>query len=280
MKPLKDTLCFKAASRGLAPAALAVLLAFSCSIKEDRVGCPCILRIYPDKSLDADYYLSIMNKFRIMDVQTGEIHLKSALDAAVFAKGEPAVFTIPKGNIEMLGIFGIEEMKDEGTALRIKEGGQADKVLVYGNALDCTGEMANDTLKLAKQWCTMRISVKKTESGVPGKCQITSHWDGFDLMTLSPTKGGFTFDADTLQEGNYSVRLPRQGDSSLALRLIYDKEETGTDYPIGRLISEAGYDWNKKSLDDLVVYIDRSDVSIGIVVAGWENGKDYGNIEI
>lgn len=280
MKPLKDTLCFKAASRGLAPAALAVLLVFSCSIKEDRVGCPCILRVYPDRSLDADYYLSIMNKFRIMDVQTGDIHLKSSLDATAFAKGEPSVLTIPKGNIEMLGVFGIEDMKDEGTALRIQEGGQADKVLVYGSALDCTGEMANDTLKLAKQWCSMRISVKKTESGVPGKCQLISHWDGFDLMTLSPTHGVFTFDADNLQEGNYSVRLPRQGDSSLTLRLVYDEEETGADYPIGKLISEAGYDWNKRSLDDLVVYIDRSDVSIGIVVAGWENGKDYGNIEI
>ena len=262
--------------------ALLALAALSCSIKEERDECPCLLSIFPDGSLEQGMYKSISNSFLISDAGSGQQFFQGSLAGDSFAGGNPYKIKLPKSSVNVHSIFGVKNMKGNGSVLRIGEGSQADSVFVYSGLVDCTGETASDTLQLAKQWCSMRISFKQSESWQVDECSLKGEWDGFDTGTLLATKGSFNFDAEKIKENSYIARLPRQGDDSLVLTIEYDNDDRKftRQYPIGEYIAEARYDWNKRELDDLVVFIDRAEVRVVVVVPSWDNGKDYGELEI
>lgn len=260
--------------------ALLALAALSCSVKEERDGCPCLLSIYPDGSLEQGMYKSISNSFLISDAGSGQEYFQGSLASDSFAGGKPYKIKLPKSSVNVHSIFGVKNMKGTGSILRIGEGSQADSVFVYSGLVDCTGETASDTLQLAKQWCSMRISFKQSDNWQVDECSLKGEWDGFDTGTLLATKGSFIFDAEKIKENSYIARLPRQGDDSLILTISYDDYHFTRQYPIGEYIAEARYDWNKRELDDLVVFIDRAEVRVVVVVPSWDNGKDYGQLEI
>lgn len=260
--------------------ALLALAALSCSIKEDREECPCVLSIYPDGSLEQGMYKSISNTFLISDAGNGQEFFNGSLASDSFAGGKPHRMKLPKTPVNLHCVFGVRDMTGTGSELRIGEGSQADSVFVYSGLVDCTGEVASDTLHLAKQWCSMRISFKQSDYWQVDECSLKGEWDGFDTGTLLATRGSFNFDAEKLKENSYIARLPRQGDNSLILSISYDNYKFTRQYPIGEYIAEARYDWAKKELDDIVVFIDRAEVRVVVVVPSWDNGNDYGELEI
>ncbi|MDT3361216.1 MAG: hypothetical protein LIR31_04415 [Bacteroidota bacterium] len=258
------------------------LVAASCSVKEVREDCPCVLSIYPDDKLESDVYRTISSSFSIIDSVNEDRYSSGSFGSDVFSGGKPCKLKIPKARVNLSCIFGIRKMKGDGSVLRISEGSQADSVYIYGSSIDCTGEQATDTLNLAKQWCSMRISFKKSDDWKPESCTLKSEWDGFDINTLLATKGDFSFKAEQVEEGSFQARIPRQGNDSLTLSYTYDNGHnvlSTKSFPIGEYIAKARYDWMKKNLDDLVVLIDRSEIRVEVVVANWEKGTDYGDIE-
>lgn len=171
-------------------------------------------------------------------------------------------------------------MKEDGNLIKIGNGYQADSVFVYSSKIDCSGETASDTLHLAKQWCSMRISFNQAEDWKVTECLLTGAWNGFDITTLAATKGNFSFEAEALQKDSFGARIPRQGDDSLVLTVFYGDEHLQREYPIGEFIKKAGYNWMKKELDDLVILIDRAEIKVVITVPQWDKGTDYGDVEI
>lgn len=260
--------------------ALLALAALSCSVKEDRDDCPCVLSIYPDGSMEQGMYKSISNSFLISNTDSGQQYFQGSLAGDSFAGGKPYKIRLPKSSVNVHSVFGVKTMRSTGSALRIGEGAQADSVFVYSSQINCMGEFAADTLHLAKQWCSMRISFKQSDSWQVDDCSLKGGWDGFDTGTLAATKGSFFFEAERLKENSYAARIPRQGDDSLILTISYDNNRFTRQYPIGQYIAEARYDWGKRELDDIVVFIDRAEVRVVVVVPTWDNGNDYGELEI
>ena len=267
--------------RNFVCASLLLTAAASCSIKEERVECPCILSVFPDKSVSERVYMSVLNSFQVSDLADGRSYYDNGIVSEGFPGGTPLKVAVPKSVVSVHGVFGSGGIKGTGDVLRIREGSQADSVFIYDNGMiDCTGETARDTLKLAKQWCSMRISFKKDEHFHVSTCSLEGAWDGFNTKTLRATKGSFHFDAEHLRDNSFAARLPRQGDNSLTLRIEYEEPGITVEYPLGELIAEARYDWSKANLDDLVVFIDRAEVKVEVVVPGWDKGTDYGDVEI
>lgn len=260
-------------------ALLLLLVNLACSVKEERGECPCVLSVFPDLSIEAKAYRRISNLFIIREAESGYRLHNGELKLTAFTEGKPVKVNLPKTEVTLNGIFGIRTMDEDGTVLRIENGRQSDSIYVYNSRIDCTGETAADTLRLSKQWCTMRISVTKSEEWQPEACRISSQWNGLDLSTMQAMKGLFSFSAVRIKNDSYIVRLPRQGDDSMTLQLDF-KDGLSSSYPIGILISEAGYNWSKASLDDIIVFIDRTDISVNTLVSEWDEGYDYGNIEI
>lgn len=259
---------------------LPILLLLSCSIKEDRDNCPCRLSIYPDSRLDGIEYKRMPNTFHIADKRTGAGYFEGNIEPDDFTGSKPYEIRIPKSSVMLSSVFGMRRMRSEGKVLRIEEGRQADSVFVYQSTIDCTSEKAADTLQLAKQWCTIRISFNYEESADVCKCEFLGEWNGFMTNTLEAVKGSFHFDAEAVGKDSYMARVPRQGDDSLILSVTYGENGFQRQYPIGEYIQEVNYNWSKSDLDDIVILIERARVQVFIVTEGWEKGHDYGEIEI
>ena len=257
------------------------LLAVSCDIKEERVGCPCVLSIYPDGSIDGNTYKSISNDILVYDFATGRKYYDGSVESDNFAGGKPCKLKIPKSSVNIRGIFGVRAMKEDGPVLRIGKGLQADSVFVYSGYADCLGETASDTLDLAKQWCSVRITFNQNENWKVSECTLSGEWNGFDTSTLETARGSFYFEAEATGGDSFIASVPRQGDNSLSLSVAYGGDEKQyREFPVGKLIEEARFDWNKKDLDDVVILIDRAQIQVQIIIADWEKGTDYGNVEI
>ena len=102
-------------------------------------------------------------------------------------------------------------------------------------------------------------------------------WDGFDAATLAPHGGAFVFAPDTLSRNKFLIRVPRQADESMKLTVrtaFFPKT-----YPLGEYIAESGFDWQKESLDDAMIFIDKATVKVEILTKEWDNGTDYGTVE-
>ena len=146
-------------------------------------------------------------------------------------------------------------------------------------------ELARDTVTLYKQWCTLQLRLEGSEAWKPYFFEIHGDWNGLSLRDLSPVKGALFCVPRKTGVNTFEVRLPRQGDSSLSLQ-VYDTdpyglpEELKYEYPLGRLMENRGYDWDRRSLGDAVITIDYAKADVLVEISGWDEGGDNKDITI
>lgn len=277
MKPTLTAGIFRVLFRMVA-ASLPFFCISSCSVKEERTGCPCILSIYPDPSVEFTRYDKFGNTIRLVNEENGQVYSVKQFPKGSFTDGEPVIMSIVKGTVSFYAVFDLSNGDVYGTDnVIIREGCQADSVFVHRNTLNCYGESASDTLRLKKQWCSLFIHLSDGNSYLPGDVKLESSWDGFDAATLAPHGGAFVFTPDTLSRNKYLIRVPRQADKSMKLTVhsaFFPKI-----YPLGEYIAESGFDWQKESLDDAIIFIDKATVKVEILTKEWDNGTDYGTVE-
>ena len=251
----------------------------ACSVKEDRSDCPCLLSIYPDPGIDPDKFKIFGNTFLIRDLQSGEKYAHGLLsfDTYSYIPQRAVTLRIPKSRVSLCSVFSSSGAADE--FITIPDGCQADSVFVHLSAIDCTGETAQDTLRLLKQWCSLYIHLDDSNRYSEGDVRLEGRWNGFEAATLTPSPGIFNFAPDTLSRNRFMIRLPRQADESLALEVRDPDSDYIKTYPLGEYIAKSRYDWKKHSLDDIIVYIDNSSVRIEVLTMEWNNGTDYGTVE-
>ena len=71
------------------------------------------------------------------------------------------------------------------------------------------------------------------------------------------------------ENGVYQVRVPRQVDNSLELVMLEDSEIVDR-LPLGEYIARSGYDWTAEDLDDVNVALDLEMQQVMITVSGWD----------
>ena len=250
----------------------------SCSVKEERLGCPCILSIYPDPSIDFVKYDNFGNTIRLVNGEDGAEYSVNHFPKGSFLEGIPIKLTIRKGSVNFYAVFNLSEDEVPGNdSVIIREGCQADSVFVHRNIISCQGETASDTLRLQKQWCSLFIHLSDGNRYSPGDVTLEGGWNGFDAATLAPHCGSFIFVPDTVSQNKFLIRVPRQADESM--KLTVQSPYFPKTYPLGEYIADSGFDWQKESLDDAIVFIDKATVRIEILTKEWENGTDYGTVE-
>ncbi len=239
------------------------LLALSCcSVKEDRSGCPCLLRLdMSDAGAEAPVKVNVL---------ASDGFACSGLYGSDGGQDVPEMlFRIPKGPAHVLAVAGDEGCFSDFSGLRIPLGKECPSVFMYTSAVDASGESCEDKVRLCKNYC--RISVRMAtgpESPYPFSARIIGNVSGYSFMAV-PEYGEFSCAMSQDGEGLFHANVPRQTDSSLILRMTED-DEVLRDFAIGEYLEAGGYDWTAENLADVELYIDYAKADITFIVEDWE----------
>lgn len=235
----------------------------SCTVKEDRGPCPCVLDIFLEDCRDYAERLGIS----AWDT-SGRLFL-DRIDTDQY----PGSYQkkVPKGFLNVCAYGGVKSMALKGDRLTIPDGQQCDPVWAYrGSELDATGESAEDHVVLHKQFAVIHIKLDSlTQMAGEIVLRAVGTVNGLDIATLEPIHGDFRCFTALDAEMHHTVNVPRQLDDSLELEVYLNGVLTRT-VRIGELIANAGYSWTKEDLDDIYISLGLfTNRSAAVRVNGW-----------
>ena len=258
-----------------------MLFLSSCSIKEDRDGCPCwmtvempgqaghdgekvgqdgkspvgagddgtvVLRLRGNSDEDAvDYEYRVTEAVRV-DV--------GALEYEV-PRGSVGVSAVAFGN-EIPGRAGYDGKSAgyDGDEIRVPVGEQMDSLYGFFKMYHTRCESVLCDVELHKEFCTVSFTLGEDGYSSPYRIEVWGNVAGVSAWDLIPVKGDFRY-APVQKNGVYQVRVPRQEDNSLELVMVEMPDQVGHD---GRSPVGAGDDGERTVVDRLPLgeYIARS----------------------
>lgn len=251
---------------------------FACSVRENRLPCPCYLdidyqdllsagRAYaPEACIDVKLYapLPVWSENHRMD-----------------ACPDVEEVTVEKSQIRVVGLVHNRPSRDflaGGTQITYVPGNQIDSLFVHTEEVDCSGEEARSVLRPYKQFSTLTI----TDEEDGALCRqynlvVRGTTCGFDAVDFAAVDGTYLY---TVQEddgtGRIRVRIPRQKRSDLVLE-FWDKNDHLKRFssPVGLCLFASGYDPDAPELPDFDLRIDFRQILLYLRVSDWEEEHVY-----
>lgn len=254
----------------------------SCSVKEDRVPCPCYLNVgFQDADREAVREDVNLLGWNSAEIFSESIHIQDY---------EPYwVKPVRKGVFNFSASRGSASSNRDGHLIRIPLGRQSDSLYAFHDEIAATGDMVYSDVLFHKQFCTVFLDIMKTEELMKGFVfEVEGNTCGFDLFNFAPVPGQFLCQPVPGDNGRIvPFRLPRQSDNSIVLKIFHKDNETDAredyvsvgNFPLGEYIARTGYDWKTVDLQDVYITIDLVLGYISIKVEGWEEGFTYSFIE-
>ena len=235
----------------------AFLLA-SCSVKEDRTDCPCLLSL----DLTGIPVLPV-----VLDV-TGE---DGYAYTQVVHGDTVVVLPVPKGRVTVSAVGGA--LSEGDGSIRIPSGEEAPPLYLFHREVSAEGEQIILPVHLRKQYCRLEL----TFSGPPGfgppfEVEVDGRVDGWE-SDGSPSEGDFSHRILPGADGNAVLRLPRQGDDSLVMHIVFLDQVVRT-FALGAYIESAGYDWDAQDLKDLALKVDISVTGVALTSEFWGRSEE------
>ena len=247
-------------------AQIIIFMLASCSVKEDRRVCPCILEvIFSDREIIDDPVTLV----GWSDEEVFGVRVKTA--------DYPEKYThkAPRTMISFGAAEGVVNCLQKGHSLIVPKGYECDSLYVFSELVDCTGETAQTTVKFHKQFATVNLGVTNTDYEAGDySFVVESHSCGIDMLSYAPIEGDFRCIPRLYEDKKYQYRVPRQCDESMTLAVTHYSGDTAI-FPLGRLVSSIGYDWEAEDLQDIYIILDIARGRIGVGVAGWEDTEDF-----
>ena len=241
--------------RMLVPAVLAA--ACSCSVKEDRDRCPCVLAL----ELSGLPVTPV-----VLSVEAGEFS-----HTEVVHRDTVVVLQVPKGVAAVSAVGGAIPEGDGG--VRIPEGEQAPALFLFHAGLDLSAEQLVLPVVLHKQFCRLDLVFKGPPGyGPPFDVEVEGFRCGW-LRDGTPMPGAFRKRLQPGPDGTATLRLPRQGDDSLLMHIVFSDQVVRT-FALGQYIAATGYDWSAPDLDDLTLTVDISVTSVTISTDAWTTTEE------
>lgn len=243
----------------------AVTAVVSCSVKEDRVDCPCWL----------DYHLQECSReaITVSAWNEGQIFIEP-IDIRDYAEFYER--TVPKGMVTTAVFSGKTRMAVRRDSLVIARGFECDSIWAHHNLVDCNWEFAHDTVRLHKQYSTVHLKMDNDkDEPYPFRLVVRSNICGLDFKTNEPLYGAFEVELKEWKNNNYEFRIPRQADDSMTMD-IYRGEELLNTLPFGKTIAEAmreenSFTWNSLDLGDIYIGVDYARTRVTVSVEPWDS---------
>ena len=289
---------------------LGMLFLSSCSIKEDRDGCPCwmtvemlgqaghdgekvgqdgrspvgagddgwvVLRLRGNSEEDAvDYEYQVTEAVRV-DV--------GALEYEV-PRGSVGVSAVAFGN-EIPGRAGYDGLKAgydgksagyDGDEIRVPVGEQMDSLYGFFKMYHTRCESVLCDVELHKEFCTVSFTFGEDGYTSPYDIEVWGNVAGVSAWDLTPVLGEFRY-APMQKNGVYQVRVPRQEDNSLELVMLEIPDQVG--YDGEEIPGQAGYDGERAGDDGERVVVDRLPLGEYIVRSGYDwTAEDLDDVNV
>lgn len=243
-----------------------LLLQSSCSVKEDRRVCPCILEVgFAGRE-------SIGDPVTLVAWCDGEV-----FEDRINTEDYPDVYThdTPRAMIAFGAVRGLGKCVQEGHKVIVPSGVECDSLYAYSDFVDCSGETARTTVVFHKQFATVHLGVTNT-----GFCaddyslELESHSCGIDILTCEAIEGTYSCIPEPEDNNRYRCRICRQSDDSIVLKVAHKSGDSAV-FPLGKIASSIGYEWNAVDLQDIFITLDIARGRVGVGVAGWESMEDF-----
>lgn len=238
---------------------MALVLA-GCSIREDRTSCPCTV-IVDFSQIDPTRF----GETGLIAVNDGTMVLEDIIPAERYS--DPYSFRVRRVSTAVDIFSGWPGGHVSGNGFTVSEGEQFPKLYLHSEHIDTGAESVLLTAGLHKSFCKVTICLKSWE-GSPYSLSVTGNTCGYDYDGKTVC-GAFEYSPAPDGDGICSVRIPRQCDSSLMLRITEDGDVL-REFALGEYIEKSGYDWAAEDLEDVEVEIDYAKTDIVFKVNGWQ----------
>lgn len=272
-----------------------MLLLSSCSVKEDRSGCPCWMTVdlsdvaesrwkspkvqscaeYQEvtKSLESRQHIAESVVLRLRgNSDEDEVDYSYQVTEAVRAGVGALEYEVPRGSVGVSAVaFGNEipgRAGYDGDEIRVPVGEQMDSLYGFFKMYHTRCESVLCDVKLHKEFCTVSFTLGEDGYISPYDIEVWGNVAGVSAWDLMPVLGVFRY-APMQKNGVYQVRVPRQVDNSLELVMLEDSEIVDR-LPLGEYIARSGYDWTAEDLADVNVALDLEMQQVTITVSGWD----------
>lgn len=236
---------------------LPLLLVPSCSVKENRAVCPCGLTLELAGLPVRPVVLGVAGEEYSW---TEVVHADTVL-----------VLPVPKGEVTVSAVGGA--LAEGDGSVRIPEGEEAPPLYLFHADVSADAEQVVLPVVLHKQFCTLELTFMGPPGyGPPFEAAVEGFCGGW-MPDGSPASGPFSRRLLPGSDGRAVLRLPRQGDDSLLMRIVFSDQVVRT-FALGSYIAAAGYDWTAPDLEDLSLQVDISLTSVTISSDLWTHTED------
>lgn len=239
----------------------------SCSIKEDRTECPCVMDISVEGGeTDRD----------VIAVWNPEMSLCDTMQRA--GGSAPLEYLVPRG-LPVVSVWSVSgNMPLERSALIIPKGNQMEEVYAWCKVVDTRNKERVDVgAELHRQYAYLHINVAFQKGmSSPYELRVRGNVAGLDLLSMETVPGDFEFSFLPVMGSYHRVCLPRQNDSSLLLDFVPRTPSRGLSedtLPLGEYIGRTGYDWSAEDLRDIYLDIDFVRTTVSLRLEGWKEGE-------
>ena len=233
------------------------MLLMSCSIKEDRDGCPCWMSVeMPDRvGHDGSVVLRLHGNY-----DDGAMDYAYKVSESIKADVGILEYEVPRGSI---GVSVVNSAR-----LVVPVGEQMDSLYGFFKPYHTRCESVKCDVELHKEFCTVSFTLVDEHYESPYDIEVRGNVSGVSPWDLVPVSGAFKY-APVAEEGVYRVRIPRQVDASLEMVMLSNQEIVSR-FPLGEYIIKSGYDWAAKDLSDVSVALDLEKQQVMVTVSGWD----------
>ena len=229
----------------------------SCSVKENRTVCPCSLTVELTGLPVRPVVLSVTGEGYSW---TEVVHADTVL-----------VLPVPKGEMAVSAVGGA--LAEGDGSVRIPEGEEAPPLYLFYADVSTEAEQVVLPVTLRKQFCALELLFKGPSGyGPPFEVAVEGAYGGW-RPDGSPASGPFSRRLLPGSDGRATLRLPRQGDDSLLMHIVFADRKVRT-FALGSYISASGYDWTAPDLEDLTLHVDISLTSVTISTDLWSHTED------
>ena len=236
----------------LLPILVSLLLLPSCSVKENRAACPCALALE-------------MTGLPVRPVVVGVTGEGYSCTEIVQAD-TVLVLPVPKGEVAVSAVGGA--LAEADGSVRIPQGEEAPPLYLFYASVSTETEQVVLPVTLHKQYCALELVFKGPAGyGPPFEVAVEGAYGGWEADG-SPAPGPFSRRLLPASDGHATLRLPRQGDDSLLMHIVFSDQVVRT-FALGSYIAASGYDWTAPDLEDLTLHVDISLTSVTVSTDLW-----------
>ncbi len=246
----------------------ALIMASSCSVKEDRSPCPCWLTV---DGTDA-FRVSDSHSLRIWSAD-GELLSEELTQPAPSSVLE---YTVPRGTVTVSVHSGPLAGREEEGKVFFPDNLPADTLWAHASAVDCRGEEARDTVRMRRQFAKVTLRPREGSWSASGvrSMEVATSCGGLDLRTLEPLSGGWGMPLDVADDTEAVFFVPRLRPEG-RFALLADTGGGTEERDLQAALRQIGYDWRKADLDDIVLTIDGSLCVVEVTLEPWKGGDEY-----